>query len=74
MWGICMGDRECLKQAVVRELAGFLVEDEGASIESALDEVERSPILEKVLDEDTGLYLASPAHVYEYFKEARQDA
>ena len=66
-----MGDVDYLKQATVRGLTEYLMEDESASIESALDDLERSLTLEKVLDERTGLYLAGPAHAYEYLKEER---
>ena len=63
-----MNDVDYLKQATVREMAGYLMEDGAQTIEAALDELERSPILEKVLDEKTGLYLSGPAHAYEHFK------
>ena len=51
-------------------MAGYLVEDGAPTIEAALDELERSSILEKVLDEKTGLYLSGPAHAYEHFNES----
>ena len=64
-----MNDVEFLKQAMVRELAEYLIEDEGCGIEGALRKLKGSATLGKVLDESTGLYRGGSAHAYEYLKE-----
>ena len=62
-------DVDYLKQAVVREMVAYLMEDRGLDLESAMEAVSRSSTMSKVLDERTGLYRESPAYVYEFLKE-----
>lgn len=62
-------DVDYLKQAVVRELVAYLMEDRSIDLERAMEIISRSSTMTKVLDEQTGLYLESPAYVYELLKE-----
>ena len=45
------------------------IEDKGISIIHALDIIYNSNIYQKLLDRKTGLYLYSPAYIYDYLKE-----
>jgi hypothetical protein len=47
----------------------YLIEDKEISIIHALDIIYNSNIYQKLLDRKTGLYLYSPAYIYDYLKE-----
>lgn len=53
----------------VERMAQYLMEDKGMTIINALDVIYNSNIYQKLLDRKTGLYLYSPAYIYDYLKE-----
>lgn len=50
-------------------MAQYLIEDNGVTIINALDMIYNSQIYQKLQDRKTGLYLYSPAYIYNYLKE-----
>ena len=64
-----MSDIEFLKEAVTRKLVEYLMEDRHIGVSQALDLLQSSRTFSLLMDEKTGLYRESPAHVYEYLKE-----
>jgi hypothetical protein len=53
----------------VERMAQYLIEDNGVTIINALDMIYNSQIYQKLQDRKTGLYLYSPAYIYNYLKE-----
>ena len=53
----------------VERMTKYLIEDKEISIIHALDIIYNSNIYQKLLDRKTGLYLYSPAYIYDYLKE-----
>ena len=53
----------------VERMAQYLIEDDGVTIINALDMIYNSQIYQKLQDRKTGLYLYSPAYIYNYLKE-----
>lgn len=53
----------------VERMAQYLIEDNGVTIINALDMRYNSQIYQKLQDRKTGLYLYSPAYIYNYLKE-----
>ena len=53
----------------VERMAQYLIEDNGVTIINALDMIYNSQIYQKLKDRKTGLYLYSPAYIYNYLKE-----
>lgn len=57
-----------MAEYTIQDLIGFLMEDNGCSMEEAMRTVFSSRTLDKLLDPATGLYLDSEASVYERLK------
>ena len=53
----------------VERMVQYLMEDKGMTIINALDVIYNSKIYQKLQDRKTGLYLYSPAYIYDYLKE-----
>jgi hypothetical protein len=53
----------------IEEIVSYLIEDYGISMIDAFDKVYNSQIYAKLCDTKTGLYIQSPAYIYEYLKE-----
>lgn len=53
----------------VEEMVSFLMEDYGMGMIDAFDKIYNSQIYAKLCDTKTGLYIQSPAYIYEYMKE-----
>lgn len=53
----------------VERMAQYLIEGNGVTIINALDMIYNSQIYQKLQDRKTGLYLYSPAYIYNYLKE-----
>ena len=53
----------------VEEIVSYLMEDFGMNLVDAFDKVYNSKIYTKLTDMKTGLYIQSPAYIYEYLKE-----
>ena len=63
-----------LKEHVTARLIQILVEEQGCSLEEAIDRVYTSPIYEKLSDPNTGLFFQSPRYVYSYLTSEEIDA
>jgi len=55
-----------LKGQVTARMIQILTEEQGYSIEDAVNKVYTSPIYEKLTDARTGLYFQSPRYVLSY--------
>ena len=55
-----------------QEVIGYLIEDNGITMEQAMEQFYMSDIFEKLSDVDTGLYLDGSAYVYEMLKRENQ--
>ena len=55
-----------LKEQVTARMIQILAEEQGYSLEEAIDRVYTSPIYEKLSDPDTGLFFQSPRYVLSY--------
>ncbi len=55
-----------LKGQVTARMIQILTEEQGYSIEDAVNKVYTSPIYEKLADAQTGLYFQSPRYVLSY--------
>lgn len=60
--------QEEMLEYTTQDLIAFLMEDEGLTMEDAMDRVYSSRIFEKLADPATGLYLQGSAYVYEWLK------
>ena len=55
-----------LKNQVTARMIQILTEEQGYSLEEAIDRVYTSPIYEKLSDASTGLFFQSPRYVLSY--------
>lgn len=55
-----------LKDQVTARMIQILTEEQGYSLEEAIDRVYTSPIYEKLSDVSTGLFFQSPRYVLSY--------
>lgn len=51
-----------------QEVIGYLMEDNGITMEQAMEQFYMSDVFEKLSDLETGLYLEGSAYVYEMLK------
>ena len=56
-----------LKEQLTARMIQILTEEQGYSLEDAIDRVYTSPIYEKLSDSSTGLFFQSPRYVLSYF-------
>ncbi len=57
-----------LKEGVTKDLVGYVMEDYGVSLTSALDTVYESETFKKLSEPQTGLYLQGSKYVYDYLQ------
>lgn len=57
--------KDYLVNYAVDEMTRFFIEDYHVGIQEALDTIYNSDTYRKLTDEQTGLYIQSPAYVYE---------
>lgn len=57
-----------LTDYVLSELVKYVMEDTGCSIEQAMEKVYNSPLMPALQDEESELYVQSPAYLYEMMK------
>ena len=55
-----------LKELVTANMIQILTEEQGYSIEEAVDRIYTSPIYEKLSDASTGLFFQSPRYILSY--------
>ena len=56
-----------LKEQLTARMIQILTEEQGYSLEDAIDRVYTSPIYAKLSDASTGLFFQSPRYVLSYF-------
>lgn len=64
-----MNNQEFLIEYLLKDLAEYLVEEEGIDIPTALQFIYNSETYSKLMDPETGLYFQSSGYVYEFLKE-----
>lgn len=57
-----------LVEGITKDVIGYLIEDNGYDLPTALKEFYNSETFVKLSDETTGLYIESSAYVYETLK------
>lgn len=55
-----------LKEQLTARMIQILTEEQGYSLEDAIDRVYTSPVYEKLSDSSTGLFFQSPRYVLSY--------
>lgn len=55
-----------------QEVVRYLIEDNGISMEQAMEQFYMSEVFEKLHDVETGLYLDGSAYIYEMLKREMQ--
>lgn len=55
-----------------QEVVCYLIEDNGISMEQAMEQFYMSEVFEKLCDIETGLYLDGSAYIYEMLKREMQ--
>lgn len=63
-----MSDKEFLIEANIQDIIKYIVTDFGVSVREAMRGFYMSEIFEKLQETKTGLYLESPAYIYELYK------
>lgn len=63
-----MSKQEMLIEYNIQEIIEYISNDKGIDYDEAMHQFYSSKVFEKLNDIDTGLYLESPAYVYELFK------
>ncbi len=56
-----------------QDVIGYLIEDNGITMEQAMEQFYMSDTFEKLSDIETGLYLDGSAYVYELLKRENQN-
>lgn len=64
-----MNKRDQLIEYITQDIVAFLVEDRQIDIAEAMRVFYNSETYEKLLDEETGLYLEGAPYVYEILKD-----
>ena len=62
-----MNKRRYLKECIIRDIVKFLVSDLEISYDRALSLFYKSCTFEKLMDDDTGLYLEGASYVYDIY-------
>ena len=60
---------KALIEGVTQDVVAYLVEEEGISIEQAMERVYNSEVFAKLCDKETGLYRESSAYVLSLLKD-----
>lgn len=58
-----------LIEGITKDIIAYIMEDEDVDLSTAITQFHNSETFAKLSDEDTGLYIESPAYVYEIFKD-----
>ncbi len=61
--------KDFLKNRIVDQMTLFLIRDFSLSLSDALEFIYNSDLYATLMDDETGLYLESPAYVYEHIKK-----
>ena len=60
---------KALVEGVTQDIIAYIVEEDGFSIEQAMDCVYNSEVFSKLCDRETGLYRESSAYVFTLLKD-----
>ena len=63
-----MSDRDFLIEANIQDVLKYIIADFGLSITEAMRRFYVSEVFAKLQDMDTGLYLESPAYIYDLYQ------
>ena len=63
-----MSDREFLIEANIQDVLKYIIVDFGLSITEAMRKFYVSEVFAKLQNKDTGLYLESPAYIYDLYQ------
>lgn len=66
-----MSKQELLIECTTGDLVGFIMEEEKVSMLDAMQRLYNSEVFLKLNDTTTGLYLESPAYVYDIYKSEK---
>lgn len=58
-----------LVEGITKDIIAYIIDDEGVDLSTAITQFLNSETFAKLSDENTGLYIESPAYVYEIFKD-----
>lgn len=58
-----------LIEGITKDIIAYIMEDEDVDLSTAITQFNNSETFAKLSDENTGLYIESPAYVYEIFKD-----
>lgn len=60
-----------LTDHAISELVGYVMEDTGCPLQQAMDTVYNSELMKQLENEETELYVQSPAYLYELMKQLK---
>ena len=63
-----MSDREFLIETNIQDVLKYIITDLGVSITEAMRRFYVSEVVAKLQNTDTGLYLESPAYIYDLYQ------
>ena len=66
-----MSKQEMLIEYNIQDIIEYISDDNGVDYDEAMREFYSSEVFEKLNDPETGLYLESPAYIYELFKSEK---
>ncbi len=68
-----MSDREFLIEANIQDVLKYIIADFDLSITEAMRQFYVSEVFAKLQNQDTGLYLESPAYIYDLYQNEIQN-
>lgn len=68
-----MSKQEQLTEYITGDIVSFIMEDSGLSMIEAMRRLYSSETFAKINDTETGLYLESPAYVYDIYKNEKEN-
>ena len=66
-----MSKAEQLIEYSTQDIIAYISDDSGLDLSGAMHRFYTSKTYEKLIDEETGLYLESPAYVYSLYKDEK---
>lgn len=63
-----MTDKQFLIEGITKDIVGYLIEDYGLDLQTALRHLYNSDTYAKLLDERSGLYIQSSRYVYDFLE------
>jgi hypothetical protein len=62
-----MSRRSQLVEYIIQDVIAFIIEEKHMELDIAMNSFYNSRVFEKLMDEETGLYLESSSYIYELF-------